>query len=127
MVYFPFISYFYIMKDNINLKIKFGKNLKEYRCKAGYTQESLAAKTGVSSTAISSIETGKSFPTYKNLIALLKVLNIPACRMFTFAEDVNMYLDDEKKLLYAQIFNDLNNDNIKKLIEFATFLKSKQQ
>lgn len=84
------------MKKAVNLKIKFGKNLKEYRGKAGHTQESLAAKTGVSSTAISSIETGKSFPSYKNLIAILKELDIPACRIFTFAEDVNMYLPNEK-------------------------------
>ena len=60
------------MRKTVPLKVKFGKNLKEYRIKAGHTQESLAEKTGMSATAISSIETGNSFPTYNNLISLLK-------------------------------------------------------
>lgn len=54
------------MRKTVPLKVKFGKNLKEYRIKAGHTQESLAEKTGMSATAISSIETGNSFPTYNN-------------------------------------------------------------
>ncbi len=115
------------MRKTVPLKVKFGKNLKEYRIKAGHTQESLAEKTGMSATAISSIETGNSFPTYNNLISLLKELNIPACRVFTFAEDILEYSRDEKELLFAQIFDELTDDDKKNLLQYAKFLKHNHQ
>ena len=41
---------------------KIGKRLKEYREKAGFTQEALAESVGCSSTYISALERGAAFP-----------------------------------------------------------------
>lgn len=74
------------MRKTVPLKVKFGKNLKEYRIKAGHTQESLAEKTGMSATAISSIETGNSFPTYNNLISHIEAIKLSsALKIISFS------------------------------------------
>ena len=61
---------------------KIGKRLKQYREKAGFTQEALAEKIGCSSTYISSLERGAAFPRGDKLIALLNTLKTSADSIF---------------------------------------------
>lgn len=119
------IVYFKTMRKTSTLKVQFGKNLKEYRKKAGLTQEQLAEKTGLSSTAISGIETANSFPSYNNLVAFINVLNIPAYKLFVFADDIIKCDIDEKEIFIKKIFEDLSDDDKDQIIDFAQFLKSK--
>lgn len=47
--------------------IKLGKNIKNFRKRAGLTQEILAEKTGLSTTYIGYLEIGQKRPTLKTL------------------------------------------------------------
>ena len=53
-----------------------GKHFKEYRELAGLTQSQLAEKLGITENFVSSIECGKSFPGYDNMVSLLNELKI---------------------------------------------------
>lgn len=68
----------------MNLKKNFGKNLQKYRKYRGLTQEKLAELIGVDVTSISSIETGKYFPSADNLSKLVYVLQIQFSDLFMF-------------------------------------------
>lgn len=67
------------------------KRLYECRKSAGYSQEELAEKIGVSRQAISKWERGESSPDTDNLIALSKIYNI------TIDELINSDVKPEKK------------------------------
>lgn len=58
--------------------IKLGKRIREYREKAGYTQESIAEALELSVTAISNIERGINYPSLENFINFLNVVKVPA-------------------------------------------------
>lgn len=62
----------YGMTDNHILEV-LGKQFRQMRINAGYSQEDLAAASGIARKTISSIETGKSAST-GNIIALLRAL-----------------------------------------------------
>ena len=53
-----------------------GKKIKEARKMQGLTQEKLAELVNIHEKQLSKIETGKSFPTRKNLEKIFKTLNI---------------------------------------------------
>lgn len=55
--------------------IKIGKNIQEFRRKAGYTQADLAEKVGVTNTHISHIETGDGTMSLDSLIDIASALN----------------------------------------------------
>ncbi len=73
----------------MNLKKSFGKNLQKYRKYRGLTQERLAELIGVDVTSISSIETGKYFPSADNLSKLVEVLQIQYSDLFEFDSDLS--------------------------------------
>lgn len=54
----------------------FPENLKQLRTKKKFTTAKLAEKIGVSHQMITKYETGKSKPTYENLIKLAKALGV---------------------------------------------------
>ena len=53
-----------------------GERIAYYRKQAGYSQEALAERLGVSRQAISKWETGEATPDAERIIALAKVLGI---------------------------------------------------
>lgn len=55
---------------------KFGRKIKYWREKRGYTQEALAAKTKISRVIISRIENGRLSPRLEDVETLLKALNV---------------------------------------------------
>ena len=69
---------------------KIGKRLKEYREKAGFTQETLAEAVGCSSTYISTLERGAAFPRGDKLIALLNTLKTSADSIFCDVVDYSL-------------------------------------
>lgn len=56
--------------------IKLGKNIKKQREKAGYTQEKLAEKAGISLDFLGKIEVNINKPGLKTIFKLASALNI---------------------------------------------------
>ena len=63
---------------------EFTSYLKEYRAKAGLTQEELAAKVGVRRETIIRLEAGKYNPSLKLAIDLSRLLETPIEDLFIF-------------------------------------------
>lgn len=95
----------------MNLKKAFGQNVQKYRKYRKFTQEKLAELIGVDVTSISSIETGKYFPSADNLSKIVDVLQIQFGDLFEFEslssneilfEDIisliSSFKDDKKRL-----------------------------
>lgn len=104
----------------MNLKKNFGKNLQRYRKFRGLTQEKLAELVGVDVTSISSIETGKYFPSADNLTKIVEVLQIQFSDLFEFDS-----LNSEEDLLdeIVQLISSFKNDR-KRLCAVRNFVKS---
>ena len=70
------------------LKIQFGRNLKDIRKQRNLTQEQLAEAVGVSVEFISHIERGINAPSFKTLENLSRKLDIPVWKLFKFESSV---------------------------------------
>ena len=68
------------------LKKELGKNIQKYRKLNKITQEKLAELIGVEINSISSIETGKYFPSPENLVKISNALNTNISDLFYFKE-----------------------------------------
>ena len=64
-----------------------GRRLKEYRRKAGLTQDELAEKVGLSPHYYSAIERGASFPRIEKLVLILNVIGASADQIFVDVGD----------------------------------------
>ena len=64
-----------------------GRRLKEYRRKAGLTQDELAEKVGLSPHYYSAIERGASFPRIEKLVLILNVIGASADQIFVDVVD----------------------------------------
>lgn len=63
-------------------------NLKEYRFKAGLTQEQVVKSLGLhSSNRLSRWEAGKAYPSVINLLKIAKFYNIPLGKLYNLAAD----------------------------------------
>lgn len=71
----------------MELKKALGKNIQKYRKLNKITQEKLAELVGVEINSISSIETGKYFPSPDNLVKIAEALNVDLSILFCFKED----------------------------------------
>lgn len=67
------VERFYKMKNN-TIEFEFGEMLMLYRVRANLSKKGLAKRMKVHPVTISNYETSKTFPSYKNLIRLRKVL-----------------------------------------------------
>ena len=76
-----------------NIKTLFGRKIKEYRKKSGFTQAKLAELSGVDDKHISCIESGKNFPSPDLIERLAISLNVEPKDFFEF-----YYLQDIKDL-----------------------------
>ena len=68
---------------------RIGKRIKQRREELGLTQEELAAKLGVATNYISTIERGASFPRYEKLVMILNALQTSADYIFCDVLDYN--------------------------------------
>ena len=83
----------------MNLKQELGKNIKKYRKLNNITQERLAETVNIEINSISSIETGKFFPSPDNLVKIANTLNVSLSDLFDFRNDFtcNDYIDEINK------------------------------
>ena len=63
---------------------KFGKRVKDLRLEAGYSQEELSEKMGISREHLSLVERGQRYLGLKKVFLLAKTLNIKPCELFKF-------------------------------------------
>ena len=101
------------------LKKELGKNIQKYRKLNKITQEKLAELVGVEINSISSIETGKYFPSPENLVKISNALNTNISNLFYFKE--NCTCEDYIKEINNNI-KLLSNDKIK-LESINNFIK----
>lgn len=103
----------------MELKKELGKNIQKYRKLNKITQEKLAELIGVEINSISSIETGKYFPSPDNLVKIAMALNLNISTLFCFKENLSCedYIDEIKKDIKL-----LSSDK-SKLISISNFIK----
>ena len=86
-----------------NLKLKFGKRMKELRKSLGYTQEQLAEMVNIEPTNISKIECGMHFPQPDKIEKFASAFGLEIKELFDFEhfqtkqeliKKINRYLED---------------------------------
>jgi len=70
-----------------NLKVKFGRRLRQIRRLKNLTQEQLAEVTGISVEFVSNIERGINAPSFDTLEKLAEVLNVSYVDLFDFRDE----------------------------------------
>lgn len=73
--------------DKTNLKVKFGRRLRQIRRLKNLTQEQLAEVTGISVEFVSNIERGINAPSFDTLEKLSEVLNVSYADLFDFRDE----------------------------------------
>lgn len=81
-----------------NQKELLGKRIKELRKQKGYTQDYLAEKLKIEPRQLSKLETGKHYPSFETIIALLETFDITFEELISF-EHLNPANDIRKTLL----------------------------
>lgn len=102
-----------------DVKILFGKKVKELRIKRKLSQLQLGLKVGIAEQNISRIECGKSFVTAETLSALASALKVNIKDLFDF----DCYNDEA--ILKKEILNGIYNNeiDIKTLYKFYSIIK----
>lgn len=104
----------------MELKKELGKNIQKYRKLNKITQEKLAELIGVEINSISSIETGKYFPSPDNLVKIATALDIKLSDLFCFKEEYSC--EDYIKEINTNI-KFLSTDK-SKLLSINSFIKT---
>ena len=103
-----------------NIKVLFGKRVKELRKKIGYTQAQLAEIANVDDKHISCIEGGKNFPSPDLLDRLANSLNVEVKALFEFD-----YLKEPEnlKVEIQKIINQLTSEQLRLVYKYVkTFI-----
>lgn len=79
-----------VIRDVEGLKI-LAEQLKLVRKRLGYTQERLAAESGLELSQIGRIETAKTNPTVSTMMRIARTLEIPVSHLFEFKLDKGDY------------------------------------
>ncbi len=104
-----------------------GHRVRERRKEVGWTQAELARRTGLSSAAISQIESGDRNPSGEVAARLAEALRVTADYLlgkkdFDFAE---LLADPDLRLVFRGL-PDLSDGDKRQLIDFYRFLASRQ-
>lgn len=75
-----------IIRDQEGLE-RLAKQLKVVRKRQGFTQEVLAAESGLALSQIARIETAKTNPTVSTLMRIARTLEVPVSELFDFQLD----------------------------------------
>lgn len=104
----------------MQLKKELGKNIQKYRKLNKITQEKLADAVGLEINSISSIETGKYFPSPDNLVKIAEALSIGLKDLFDFNGDYSCedYIEEINRNI-----NLIKNDKTR-LCALNSFLKT---
>ncbi|MDR0910280.1 MAG: helix-turn-helix domain-containing protein [Spirochaetaceae bacterium] len=84
----------------MDIKVLFGKRLKQYRKAAGFSQDELAEKLEVSGKHLSGLECGKNFISAELLTKISSILATPPAAFFCA---------EGEQLLSGDFFSKLNN------------------
>lgn len=98
---------------------KIGRRIKQIRESRGITQESLAEAIGCSSTHISAIERGASFPRGDKLIAILNTLKTSADSIFCDVVDIS---SEYKASILSQKMNKLSAEDQQRILEMVELM-----
>ena len=101
---------------------KFSDKLKELRNSNKLTQQELSQKLGVSKSTISMYENGNRTPDFETLEAIADLFNISIDSLI----GVQNKGDNEINAIAAHAISELSEEQIKKVIEYAKFIKSQQ-
>lgn len=107
---------------------KFGGNLKALRTNNGVTQIELAEVLGISKSAVSMYENSQREPSFEILEAIADFFNVPLATLVS--SDLDEIESSESisrtkiRTIAAHAINELDEEQIKKVIEFAEFIKS---
>ncbi len=85
----------------MQLKKELGKNIQKIRKLRHLTQEKLAEGIGVEINSISSIETGKYFPSPENLVKISEILDVSLSDLFNFKEEYSC--EDYLKEIFTKV------------------------
>ncbi len=96
-----------VSKNDINTS--FGKVLKDFRVKKGYTQETMAEHLGISLKYISRIENGYSGIKTRTLINYMNILGISPNTIF---KDFITNKDIEKQVKMSEKLNQLSEGKV---------------
>lgn len=73
--------------EKVSISVLFGQNVKKYRKQAGFTQEQLSEKLGVSQKHLSIIETGAQFASASLIGRISEVLKVSPADLFGGSSD----------------------------------------
>lgn len=102
---------------SLTLQDIFINNLKFYRKRTNYSQESLSAKLGKGTKYINKIESGISFPTIQVIEEIAEILEIKAHQLFEeestpqniISSDRDRFVSDVTESLYKKLTADMKN------------------
>ena len=86
-----------------NQKELLGKRIKELRKQKGYTQDYLAEKLKIEPRQLSKLETGKHYPSFETIIALLETFDI------TFEELISFEHLNSANVIRKTLLKDIEN------------------
>lgn len=78
-----------------------GKRIKQIRKNAGFTQERLSELIGIETGLLSTIESGRSFPSLVTLEKISQILNVEMKAFFDY--DTSITIKDMKKIIVKNI------------------------
>lgn len=87
-----------------------GKRIKELRKQRGYTQDFLAEKLKIEPRQLSKLETGKHYPSFETIIALLETFNITFEELISYEHLQNT--ENVREIMLKSI-QELPNDKLK--------------
>lgn len=90
-----------------------GQAIKELRLKHGMTQTELAERIYMSTTAVSSLETGKAYPPKATVERICKAFGIPTSYLL-LASIEREDIPEEKRVLYRTLLEPLRNELLDK-------------
>lgn len=76
----------------------FSYNVKYYRECARISQEELAWNTQLSTSFISKVERGLSYPNFKSIIKMAEVLGVPSFAFFVTAEEYAVMQESRRRI-----------------------------
>lgn len=99
-------------------KILLGKRIKELRKQRDYTQDFLAEKLNIEPRQLSKLETGKHYPSFETIIAILKTFDI------TFEELISFNHLNEETDLRAEIIQNIDNADTPQIKEIYKIIRA---
>ncbi len=108
---------------------KFSNNIKKLRLDHNLTQNELALKLGVSKSTISMYENGNRTPDFEMLESIADFFNVSIDSLIGAQNKVSGLSKEssdetEIRTLAAHAVGDLTEEDMKKIIEYAKFIKS---